>query len=69
MASHSGLPHNENNPNVIPLFYSKTPSAPNCVTPDYHVSPLEHFDRDSLGHEDNDRHDVCIDKILSEKKI
>ena len=67
MASHSGLPHN--NPNVIPLFYSKTPSAPNCVTPDYNVSPFEHFDRDSLGHESNDRRDEYIDKIVSEKEI
>ena len=65
MATHSGLPHN--NPNFIPLFYSKTPSAANCVTPDYNVSPFEYFDRDSLGHEDNDRHDEYIDKI--EKKI
>ena len=69
MASHSGLPHNDNNPNVIPLFYSKTPSTPNCVTPDHHVSPLEHFDRDSLGNEGNDRHDGCIDRILSEKEM
>ena len=50
-------------------FTKKTPSAPNCVTPDYNVSPLEHFDRDSLGNEDNNIHDECIDKILSEKKI
>ena len=69
MASHSGLPHNENNPNVIPLLYSKIPSAPNCVTTDYNVSPFKHFDRDSPGKEDNDRNDECIDEIVNEKKV
>ena len=69
MASYSGLPHNDNNPNVIPLFYSKTPSSPNCVTPNYNVLLLENFDRDSLGHEENGRDDEYTDKILSEKKM
>jgi hypothetical protein len=28
---------------------------------------IEHFDRDSLGHEENDRRDEYIDKVISEK--
>ena len=64
MASHSGSHHNDNNPNIIPLFYSKTPPIPNCGTPDNDVSPLENFDRDSLGNEECNRHDEYIDKTL-----
>ena len=69
MASHSGSHHNDNNPNIIPLFYSKTPPIPNCGTPDNDVSPLENFDRDSLGNEECNRHDEYIDKTVSDKRI
>ena len=69
MASHSGSHHNDNNPNIIPLLYSKTPSIPNCGTPDNDVSPLENFDQDSLGNEECNRHDEYIDKTVSDKRI
>ena len=69
MASYSGSHHNDNNPNIIPLFYSKTPPIPNFVIPDNDVSPLENFDRVSLGYEECNRHDEYIDKTLSDKRI
>ena len=68
MASYSGSPHNSDNHNVLPLFYSKIPPAPNCITPDIEVLPTEHFNRDLLGHEENDWRDEYIDKIISEKR-
>ena len=64
MASYSGSYHNDNNPNIIPIFYSKTLPVPNCVTPDNDVSPLENFDRDALGNEECNRHDEYIDNFL-----
>ena len=67
MASHSGLHHN--NPNTIPLFYSKTSPVPNCGTTDNDVSPLENFNRDSLRHEEYNRHDEYIDKTINENRI
>ena len=67
MASYSGSPHNNDN-HVLPLFYSKTPSAPDCITPGIEVLPTEHFDRDLLGHEENNWRDEYIDKIISEKR-
>ena len=33
------------------------PPVPNCVTPDNDVSPLENFNRDSLGHDECNIHD------------
>ena len=38
MGSYSGSPHNSDN-HVLPLFYSKTLPAPNCITPDIEVLP------------------------------
>ena len=67
MANYSGSPHNSNK-HVLLLFYSKTPPAPNCTTPDIEALPTEHFDRDLLGHEENDWRDEYIDKIISEKR-
>ena len=61
MASHSGSNHNDNNRNIIPIFRSKTTSVPNCVTPNNDDLPLENFDRDSLGHEEYNRHDEYFD--------
>ena len=61
MTSHSGSHHNDNNPNIIPLFYSKTP--------DNDVSPLGNFDQDSLGNEECNRHDEYIHKTVSDKRI
>ena len=43
--------------------------TPNCVTHEYVVSRLVSFNRDSLGHEEYNRHDKYIDKIVSEKRI
>ena len=64
MASHSG-----SHRNIIPLFYSKTPPVPNCLTPDNNVLQLESIDRNSLKQEEYNRHDEFIDKTKSEKKI
>ena len=51
------------------LFYSKTPPILNCGTPDNDVSPLENFDRHSLGNEECNKHDEYIDKTISDKRI
>ena len=69
MASHAGSHHNDNNPNIIPLFYSKTPPIPNSGTSDNDVSQLENFHQESLGNEECNRHDEYIDKTVTDKRI